>query len=284
MTTLSPRKALKKNLTFSTNEGIMFGEKGGGHLYLSGIKHVKKEEKEEIIFSGSGHVHSGVHSAIVATHFDSLFKTISPLLVQWSRENEMPTPVIAGGAIRDQFFGIRPKDIDIFIDAANKEEDEIHDLCCSLLNLLCTNVRGFAKTCPKYLGREGDVSYGGEEGRESFIVYEAGHDEFPRLDPVDDVLDFKIQVIAWPDIKEGTEALLKSFDYSMVRAAFHPDEGYIYSEDFVNAVKHKQIATSEELTSSKTINRVTKLMYRLENTKIAKQKWKVGGLIWNPQC
>ncbi len=155
--------------------------------------------------------------------------------------------VIAGGAVRDCFFGLVPKDIDVFVDVSGMDNPD------DAMVLLCHDVfihLGLEDTLPyKKMDSVYEVS-----DKSQYYIYNSAFENFTLSTGE---MSTTIQLIgkADPSISRPEE-MVQSFDYELVRAWYKG--GLQYSGDFCKAVKARQVT----IGSARTRQRVDEFITR----------------------
>lgn len=155
----------------------------------------------------------------------------------------MPTPVIAGGAVRDVIFGKRPKDYDVFVSTLHWPEEDREDNLLVFGQLVLQELKKsspetFSSLITERLERVTADSgenkeYSDETTGEEFIVYENSYD-----DAMENVEQWEnIQFIGRPNDKLSKGLILEfveeSFDYPLVKAFYDPSTGdFVVSDEF----------------------------------------------------
>jgi hypothetical protein len=150
-----------------------------------------------------------------------------------------PYPFIAGGAIRDLYFGYFPKDYDVFLDTSVFSEDEREDACDLLSYGLPSAIGGDFADLICIPGKEKKYSL----TKDNFQVYSFyGPEELGK----------ETQLICKLVDKE---TIIKDFDYDLVRCWYDIDSrGITYSGEFLASARSKEIVSTSSQTTSRILN------------------------------
>jgi hypothetical protein len=148
-------------------------------------------------------------------------------------------PFIAGGSIRDLYFGYAPKDYDVFLDASIFPDDTRED-CCDLLSYEFLSFIG--KDFANYERMAFDpTDY--PELKNAFNVY-------TFTDPLGGP---NVQLICCT--KGSKNEIIKDFDYDLVRCWYDIDTaGLNYSPEFLASVVSKTIVSTTANTTIRINN------------------------------
>lgn len=140
-------------------------------------------------------------------------------------KDTMRLPVIAGGAIRDIFFGLAPKDYDVFFDVSQiKDPDEQEDFVLSYMG----DLLDIAKRKPNIGNDLVEASieclganYRGVEDDNSFLVYQTGwtfSENWPEVPMIIQGIGRNDPLLSQDDPVD----FLKTFDYDAVKVLYDP--------------------------------------------------------------
>lgn len=171
-------------------------------------------------------------------------------------KNNMRLPVIAGGAIRDIFFGLVPKDYDVFFDVSHiKDPDEKEDFVLNYLGDLVEIAKG-----RPHIGNDlveasieslSDAYRPGDDAN-SFLVYQTGwtfSENWPEVPMI-------IQGIGRNDpllSQDNPVDFLKTFDYDAVKVLYDPlDKEFKCLPEFEKFLETLTLETDNQ----ETLNRI----------------------------
>lgn len=160
-------------------------------------------------------------------------------------------PVIAGGAIRDYFFGLMPKDYDIFFDISDMDENEGDDaatiLAYELKDYLGNDFKKYDTFRVDFLAYEKLTNKG-----KAFSVYNL-------IGPEENNPDLQL-IVCNSDLQDPS-VFIEDFDYELVKCYFDPSTmSYTFSEAFQEALKKEKPLSCSNL---ETKNRISVFQNRL---------------------
>lgn len=229
---------------------------------------VKELTIEEQIKNNS--INHGQSLANVAI-FEKISKGINTLAEQ-GRYAQLRSPVIAGGAVRDTFFGLPPNDWDIFFDISSVLEDDREDFVLMYLHDLLEELRKDEILQPRLINAIPAPlvgNYTTQDDREqwegkNFIVYQTGWDapdvEWPMI-------PLFVQTIGREDARltDDPSSFLDEFDYCAVKALYDPATmRFVFHEEFKTFLDDKKIVVKD----NKTLKRVNNFTSRFWPTKM----------------
>lgn len=163
-------------------------------------------------------------------------------------EKDFPKIVIAGGAIRDLFFGLHPKDFDVFVDFSEYTKEEAEDLNLLIVHEIAKN---YDVAIAPYEHKK-EVKYEKETQKrgENFEI-KSIYSFTPREHALIQIIGFTS-----PD-----KPLVDTFDYSLVKTWYDPQSYEVnFSNEFIKACYETDIV----VTNKRTKNRVYNFIYRYE--------------------
>lgn len=184
------------------------------------------------------------------THTDQRIRTFARCLKETCVQG-VRCPIIAGGAIRDQFVGLVPADYDIFVDVSAISTDEKDDIVL----LTALRLQDFMHTTGEELWHKDYTNVyqkGGTYETSSFIVYEIN-----AIHPINYNVE-TVQVIGHNNSLLSTNPLQfveQEFDYALVKGLFDPlSDQYHYSDEFLKAMETKTVLTTNPESYTRAIN------------------------------
>lgn len=173
---------------------------------------------------------------------------------------DLRTPIIAGGSVRDTFFGLCPKDYDVFFDVSHLEEDERDDFVLMYMNDLLKEARKSEKLAPDLQGAVVESLESVYDGTrpDQFSVYQTSWtfaDEWPEV-------PMRIQAIGRTDKRLSQDdplPFLDDFDYSAVKVLYDPKSGELRSSKEFDDFLEKRII---EASNPQTVSRIRSWMGR----------------------
>lgn len=218
--------------------------------------YVRKDALKDIFTAGVS-----LNPAISVAVNDNLTALAGCISEASKKVPEIRTPVIAGGAIRDMIFGLKPKDYDIFYDVTPLPEDEREDASLYLASLIKDEIskdgRHFPFAAEFDLIEDLSGEYA-ESGKNTdtgvFCVYETVVPDrlwaLPEADgPGNPFQVFQFIPHLAPKLSESPAEFAKTFDYGFVRAVLDPlDMAYRFDDTFVEELKARKIVVTEEKT------------------------------------
>lgn len=185
--------------------------------------------------------------------------------------------LIAGGAVRDAFFGTPVRDVDVFVDFSTIPEDAREDFMASFSAAAIKAIAGeeliaeSAEYNSAGINRfEGHPDFKGGEGlthtyelawKDNFIIYDSLYIELTPMEDPDALLTdslFNLQFIGRdkPDVRDPNE-FIEDFDYPLVKCYVHPETGDLhYSSEFMECPS--QIMAKDD----RTLRRVQRYLER----------------------
>ena len=173
-------------------------------------------------------------------------------------KDAMRLPVIAGGAIRDIFFGLVPKDYDVFFDVSHiKDPDEKEDFVLNYLGDLVEIAKGRPHIGNDLVGADieslSDVYRPGDDIN-SFLVYQTGwtfSENWPEVPMI-------IQGIGRNDpllSQDNPVDFLKTFDYDAVKVLYDPlDKEFKCLPEFEKFLETLTVETDNKVTLDRIYN------------------------------
>lgn len=203
-------------------------------------------------------------------------------------------PIIAGGAVRDMFFGMEPKDYDVFFDVSTiSDEDGRDDFVLLFADAVRHKLMATTEPDQKFT-RLRSVGLGGSYGSHSsdvnahgwatgkFFVYETLPDnevwgqylnEQFAADPHAVINNpIRVQIIGHidPNLANDVPKFIEGFDYGLVKCWYDPsDEEFVFTDEFKEVLETKKIVYTENQTA--------------ERVGVWSNRWYWGIQKWNPE-
>lgn len=205
----------------------------------------------------------------------SVFEKISEsinTLAQRDRYANLRRPVIAGGAVRDTFFGLPPNDWDIFFDVSSVVDEDREDFVLLYLSDLLEELRKDEVLRPRLINAVPAPLIGNytvDEVREqwegkNFIVYQT---DWSAPDVEWPMIPLSVQTIGREDARltDDPRSFLDEFDYCAVKALYDPATmEFVLHEEFKTFLDDKKIVVKD----TKTLTRVNSFTSRFWPTKM----------------
>lgn len=136
--------------------------------------------------------------------------------------------VVAGGAIRDYYLGLVPKDLDVFVNVAHTDKlvDGVDFLSVQRGAIFALGMMDVL-TSPETGEYEQWAHANGKHSKKTLLGVAEGTWTLETGE------EFDINIIARPSLKNGPLALIKGFDMGYVQAAYLGDDALIKSEDYL---------------------------------------------------
>lgn len=150
---------------------------------------------------------------------------------------EYRSPIIAGGAIRDIYFGMTPRDYDVFIDTRGMDKETAEDY----LLYLASKFNKCQDRIPILLG---DETYKNSDN--SILAY-----QLPKAIPEDISVQFISHV--GKSLEDPLKFATDNFDYSLVKCIYDPSTEFMQlSQPFIKSRSSRII----EVDNARTEERV----------------------------
>jgi hypothetical protein len=182
---------------------------------------------------------------------DQLIEYSDSLKTLFERFPEVPLPKIMGGYLRDLIFGLKPNDLDIFIDTSSLEsEEERQDLLCAIASTMKDIAPRFRYL--EYLGNDYIASQGKTDN--PFYVYQILSDwevgqAFPPL-PLQ-FIGHNNELIS----KDPFKFVEEYFDWELCKIFYCPVEEKIFpTSTFLKTLISKELVADSEQTLRRISN------------------------------
>lgn len=169
-------------------------------------------------------------------------------------------PVIAGGAIRDYYLGIEPKDIDIFVPA--EDDDDVVSIIDQMSPLLAHGrfiwLNEDADTGAILMGdvdiTKAKIEYNKAAFSQDLIAVWEG-----------EILGIPVNIIGRRSLENGPQALINEFDFNVVKGYYYGDGIVVATGPMEADIVAKTATLAHDRTHKQSLQRFERFNMRNPN-------------------